>query len=439
MKPEEILEEIYRTALDAVDPFAVTKARCRDIQSFYNSSSCEQLFLIAFGKASVPMAAAVQEGCGDLITAGVVITKDGHLTDIQGTGLRPDPRIQVFEASHPIPDDRGVIATNAALDLISKVTEKTLVICLISGGGSALFVSPVEGITLAEKQHITELLLKSGATIGEINTVRKELSRVKGGRLASACHPAPVLSFILSDVIGDRLDVIASGPTAPTDSNHLDAVLILQKYGIKGRLSLSLLEALLRSGAVADRKAPSPDSDVFKKVRNIVIGSNALALGKAREKAMSLGYDAEIVFSDLEGEARNMGAVLAQKALLAKASKKRHRKVCLLSGGETTVTVRGDGRGGRNTELALAFASEVDGIPGIFLLSAGTDGTDGPTDAAGAFANGETITRARQKNLDAERYLHNNDSYTFFQNIGHLFFTGPTGTNVMDIQIILIE
>jgi hydroxypyruvate reductase/glycerate 2-kinase len=314
-----------------------------------------------------------------------------------------------------------------------------LIVTLISGGGSALLVAPQDGISLADKQRTTSLLLNAGADIGELNTVRKHLSRVKGGRLAEAAFPATVVSLILSDVIGDRLDVIASGPTAADPTTFGEALGILERYRLSEEVPPPAMELLRRGNRGDSPETPKAGSPFLDRVENIIVGSNRQALEAAARAALELGFTVEILSAELSGEAREVGRQLAHQALTAARSKNGNAGLCLLSGGETTVTVRGQGKGGRNMELALAFAIEIEGQPGITLLSAGTDGTDGPTDAAGAIVDGKTVARAREKGLDPREYLDNNDSYTFFKTCGGLFITGATGTNVMDLQIVLID
>jgi glycerate-2-kinase len=314
------------------------------------------------------------------------------------------------------------------------------VVCLISGGGSALFVAPAEGLSLDDKQVMTRILLKGGADIVELNTVRKHLSRVKAGRLAEAASPARVLSLILSDVIGDPLDFIASGPTSPDTTTWADALAIVTRYDTAGEMPQKILQ-LLRDGVggkIPD--TPKKGDPLFDRVENIIIGSNRIATEAARKKAQRLGYEPVVLTTELHGEARDAAQWVYRQVLESQSCLASGRKrICLIAGGETTVTVRGKGLGGRNTEMALAFAMAIEGTSGITFLSAGTDGTDGPTDAAGAFADGETIPKARALGLDAQSFLDNNDSYHFFEKTGGLFKTGATGTNVMDLQIILIE
>ncbi|MDD5168191.1 MAG: DUF4147 domain-containing protein, partial [Syntrophales bacterium] len=332
-------------------------------------------------------------------------------------------------------------ATEKAMALIKEADRETLVVCLISGGGSALLVAPHEGIALREKQEVTQLLLRAGADIGEMNAVRKHISRIKGGRLAELAYPARVVSLILSDVIGDPLDVIASGPTAPDETTFQDALAIIDRYRLKDRIPPKVLD-ILTSGAIEKiPDTPKAKNPIFDKVENIIIGSNERALQVAEKEAKAQGYNTVVLSSGLKGEARQVGKWLAEQAVVAynRSGPNTPRWICLIAGGETTVTVTGKGLGGRNTELALAFAREIKGLEGITLLSAGTDGTDGPTDAAGAIVDGGTLRRGEAGGLDVEACLAENDSYHFLEKTQDLLITGPTGTNVMDLQIILID
>jgi hydroxypyruvate reductase/glycerate 2-kinase len=392
--------------------------------------------MAGFGKAACAMASAVESAFIDEVIEGIVITKYGHFAR-QGSFAKHG-HVKIVEAGHPIPDENGLRATEEIIRLLTDADEKTLVVCLISGGASALLVSPYEGITLADKQKITELLLKSGADIDELNTVRKHISRVKGGRLAEIAWPARIVSLILSDVIGDRIDVIASGPTAPDKTTSNDAIRVLEKYGLMEKTPESVLQVLRKGSEGLIPETPKEGNTIFEKVENIIIGSNEIALAAARKRAEEIGLRAEILSAGLTGEARDTGRWLARRAKDAKAECSRD-SICLISGGETTVTVTGNGKGGRNMEVALTFAMEIDGIEGITFLSAGTDGTDGPTDAAGAIVDGYTIRKAKAAGLDPDEFLNNNDSYSFFKKIGELCVTGPTGTNVMDIQVVMIE
>jgi hydroxypyruvate reductase/glycerate 2-kinase len=380
------------------------------------------------------MAKAIEDTLGDLLAGGIIVTKYGHSVR---KGLTS--KIITYEAGHPLPDENGLKAAREIVRMLKEADKKTLVICLISGGGSALLVAPYNNITLADKQEVTGMLLKAGADINELNTVRKHISAVKGGRLAETARSATIISLILSDVMGDRLDMIASGPTAPDKTTYYDAHTVVQKYGLESRLPSNVVEIISKGKRGLVPETPKDGDPVFQRVRNIIIGSNKIATDAARKAAELSGYRTTVISSELRGEASSVARELARKAIDSKKALAPGDKVCLIAGGETTVTVRGNGTGGRNTELALVFGMEINGLPGITLLSAGTDGTDGPTDAAGAFVDGQSVTKAAAAGIVAEDYLKNNDSYTFFSRIGDLFITGPTGTNVMDIQIVLLD
>lgn len=433
------LTAIFNAALGAANPYECVTHHVDHISRTFREGGFRRLLLVSFGKAAYLMASAVSDHMPQAISHGIVITKYGHT---QEAAL--SPMVEVFEAGHPVPDENGLAATRNVTELLKNADEKSLVLCLISGGGSALFVDPAPPVTLAEKQEVTTLLLKAGADIEELNAVRKHISLVKGGRLAELAYPAKVISLILSDVIGDRLDVIASGPTAPDDSTFSHALEVIGKYGLRDRIPASVMNLLSEGVGGRLPETPKQGNPIFDHVENIIVGSNGKATEAARQKAVEMGFDTTILSSELQGEARGVGKELAAKAKeVARSSlvsaPSSIRPTCLICGGETTVTVSGGGKGGRNTELALAFALEVEGVLGISFLSAGTDGTDGPTDAAGAFADGETAGRARRGGHDPETYLANNDSYSFFKEAGGLFVTGPTGTNVMDLQLILID
>ena len=434
---QKIAADIFRAVLNAIDPYALIKGRIGEIRSIHREGNYGKLYLVSFGKAAYPMTKAVSDFADDILTKGILITKYGHVPREGGVS----GKIEVYEAAHPVPDLQGVLATEKVIGLLEEADSATLVVCLISGGGSALLVAPHKDISLAEKQKITQLLLKAGANIQELNTVRKHLSRIKGGRLAEIASPAGVLSLILSDVIGDPLDVIASGPTSPDQTTFQDALKVIKRYNLGDKIPEKARRILLRGAAGEITETPKEGNPVFARVRNIIIGSNKKAIEMAKSEAESRGYRTEVISADLQGEARDAAAWLAGKAISARRGLTggSQEKICLISGGETTVTVRGNGLGGRNTELALVFGQEIKGMKGITLLSAGTDGTDGPTDAAGAIVDGGSVERAEALGINPRDYLENNDSYNFFKAAGGLFITGPTGTNVMDLQIILLD
>lgn len=435
-----LVTEIFYASLKAVDSYESVKPFTEGINHTYQNDNYRRLVVIGFGKAVYPMAEALENSLADLIDEGIVITKYGHSNSLKSEVGSQQSKIKIFEAGHPVPDGNGIRGTEEIIKLLKNTDEKTLVVCLISGGGSALLVSPCEGITLDDKQKITELILKSGADINELNAVRKHISNVKGGRLAEISYPAKIISLILSDVIGDRLDVIASGPTTPDKTTFKDALKILENYGLMDRSPKSIIEVLQKGEKGLIPETPKDRDNIFRNVENIIIGSNRIALNAAKQKAEAMGLNTEMISFEITGEARDVGKRLAKKAKEIKGAwVKGQETKCLISGGETTVTVKGNGIGGRSMELALSFAMEIEGIEGFTLLSAGTDGIDGPTDAAGAIIDGETVKKARGIGLVPEEYLNNNDSFNFFKKINELFITGPTGTNVMDIQIVVIE
>lgn len=439
------LLRIYRGAIAAVEPrAAVVRALSLDGDLLRAGEfSCDlagigRVVVVGAGKAAAGMAAGAEQVLGGRIESGLVVVKDGH-GGLPGT-------IGQVEAGHPLPDERGARATSRILELVTGADAKTLVVCLLSGGASALLVSPAGGITLEDKIRTTELLLASGADIAEVNAVRKHLSAVKGGLLAAAAWPARTLTFALSDVIGDRPDVIGSGPTAPDASTFGEAREVLGRRGLLTRVPSAVRARLERGALGVIPETPKPGDPLFDGVGLSIVGSNRLALDAATATARSLGYEVVVLSSDVQGEAREAARWLAAEVRrVAQGLTPGSRPVCLLCGGETTVTVTGSGRGGRNQEFALAFALEIEGLGGADLLSAGTDGTDGTTDAAGAFVNGVTAGLARDAGLDPAASLRENDSYGFFEELGRragvspLLVTGPTGTNVMDIQAVVVR
>ncbi len=430
--------KIFRQALKAVDPekilsdhVSVKGDTLRVGKKGYPLSRVERIFVVGTGKASAPMAANLERILGPRIAGGWVNVKYGHGRDLK--------RIHIHEAGHPLPDAKGLEGSREILRLLAGLTAKDLVIFLISGGGSALLPMPVPGITLEEKQKVTQLLLRCGATIQEINTLRKHLSLLKGGGLAKRAYPATLISLILSDVIGDPLEVIASGPTVADSSTFADCARILDKFGLWGEIPAAAAEHF-REGLQGRREETLKEGDpAFARVQNCIVGNNLLAVKAARKKARELGYRTLTLSSLIEGETREAAkvhAAIAKETVLS--ANPLPPPACILSGGETTVTLKGQGKGGRNQEFSLAAALEIDGWKNLVIFSAGTDGTDGPTDAAGAVADGETIRRGREKGLDARGFLLENDSYSFFEKLGDLVITGPTGTNVMDLRIMLI-
>ena len=421
--------EIFSAAIAAVEPKAAVLRALEDNRVSLNES--DGIFIVALGKAAVPMAEAAQNLLGNRIRGAVAVTKEGHGGDIEG--------IPVIEAGHPIPNEMSLEGAREILDVCRRAGENDCVLVLVSGGGSALVTAPVQGVTLQDIRRVNELLVESGANIYRINTVRKHLSCIKGGGLAKACFPARVLTLVLSDVVGDDLSTIASGPTAPDPTTFNDALGILETYRLRDRVPRSVLDYLDAGSRGEREETPTGDDPVFRRVSHVIVGGASTALEAARRHAAKLGYASLVLSSLFEGDT---GELARFHAAIVREVKRYNRPVsapaCLISGGETTVHVTGNGRGGRNTHFALEFARGVDGMEGVLGLFAGSDGTDGPTDAAGAFASGDTIYRGREKSLDAESYVKNSDSYTYFQALGDLFITGPTRTNVMDIRLVCI-
>jgi len=437
-KMREHILEIFRAGLAAVAPdegiFRHVKRSGSELvidNARLSLDDFDRIIVIGAGKATAPMAAAMESLLGERISAGAIVVKEGHGLDLA--------RIEVIEAGHPVPDQRGVDGTCKLLGLAEDAGPADLVICLISGGGSALMISPADGITLDDKQETTRQLLACGASIHEMNTVRKHLSRVKGGRLAARAMPATVISLILSDVVGDDLDVIASGPAVPDPTTFEDARRVLEGHGIFDSLPGPVREYLLAGIAGRHEETPKPDHTCFKNCRSVLVGTNFQALEAGAARAQELGYRPLILTARLEGEAREAAKVLCAMAVEARESgHPLPPPVCLLCGGEPTVTLTGDGLGGRNQEIVLAAALALAGQEGIVMMSGGTDGTDGPTDAAGALASGRTVSRALQKGLNARDFLLRSDSYHFFEALDDLVMTGPTRTNVMDTVIFLV-
>jgi hydroxypyruvate reductase len=378
------------------------------------------------------MAAAVEEAWGTRVSTGLVVVKDGHVA--------PTRRIRLAQAGHPVPDGRGEAAAREILALAGDARAEDLVLALVSGGASALTPAPAPPITLADKQAVTRLLLAAGADINQINAVRKHCSLFKGGQLARAAAPARVTALLLSDVIGDPLDVIGSGPTAPDASTFAHAVEILRGFALLNRVPGSVRERL-EQGARGDiAETPKPGDPLFERVTNVVIGNNELVVDAARSRAMALGYAPHVRTRSLAGEAREAARDLV---VLGRAIREGRGPIrapaCVIAAGETTVTVTGHGLGGRCQEFALAAALEMEGIAGMAVLAAGTDGSDGPTDAAGAIADGDSVARAKRQGMNPRAQLDDNDSHTLFARLGDLVVTGPTNTNLLDLYLLLVD
>ncbi|MBV9505279.1 MAG: glycerate kinase [Acidobacteriia bacterium] len=414
---------IFRAAVAAADPVRAVKRHLQNL----DVSRFREIYVVGAGKAGASMAQAAESVLGRRITAGLVNVKDGHIAKLR--------RIELNECGHPVPDERGVRGAARIAKMAESAGREDLVLCLISGGASALLPLPPPPITLAEKQAVTRSLLACGADIREFNAVRKHLSLIKGGQLARLAWPAKVEALLLSDVIGDEPGVIGSGPSAPDASTFGEVAAILEKYGIQGKLARSVRERINEGARGKVAETPKPEDPIFKRVRNTVVGSNRLALDAAARRARELGLRTLVLSSEIQGETREVGRMHAAIAReVRKSGRPAKPPVCIISGGETTVTLKGEGLGGRNQEFVLAAAIDIDGLPDVVLLSAGTDGTDGPTDAAGAIADGNTLARDPR----AASFLNHNDSYHYFEGLGDLVKTGPTLTNVMDVHLMLI-
>jgi len=433
----EGVARIMASAIDAVDPAKAVKQHFqRDNDKLiigkqtYNLNEFERVLVIGFGKASVPMGEAVAEILGDYPCEGILLTK----RQVTNRGVQ----FSILEGAHPVPDQRSVTGTKKIVDILSNTTEADLVVFLISGGGSALLTLPVPGISLQDIQALTKLLLDCGATINEINCLRKHISQVKGGQLARWAAPARVAALILSDVVKDPLDVIASGPTVPDSTTYEDALSILNKYGIDIKTSPSIKKHLRQGvkGEIPD--TPKIGDAIFENVFNFIIGNNYLAAKAAINQAQAEGFNTLLLTTSLQGEAKIAGQMLA--AILRQidlTGEPIPRPACIISGGETTVTIRGNGLGGRNQEVALAAVIELSELPDVMLITLATDGNDGPTDAAGAVVTGKTLGNGNLLGLNPLEFLARNASYEFFDSLGDLLKTGLTQTNVNDLTFLL--
>lgn len=453
MPPLDDLVTIYRAAIERVDPYRMIvdqlslegeelRVPTEGGELRLDLGRFRRIIVIGTGKATAKMALGIEEKLRGRIAAGLIAVKRGHTERL---GI-----IRTIEAGHPVPDEESIRAGREIRELCRDADETTLFINLISGGGSACLCLPKEweeqgdrrSITLAEKQAVTGALLACGAEIGEINCVRKHLSDIKGGGLARICSPGTSLNLILSDVVGDRLDAIASGLAVGDSTTYEDALAVLRRYHIEQETPKAVRHLLELGAAGKVMETPKPGDPIFERVHSVLLGSNLTALGAAAKRAVSLGYRVTVLTSMLTGEAREAAKVFAGIG----ADIERHdllstRPACVLAGGETTVTLRGDGKGGRNQELALSFLREIasgETRESTYFLSAGTDGNDGPTDAAGAFACARARAAAAEAGLSIDDYLARNDSYHFFERIGYLFKPGATNTNVGDLQVLIV-
>jgi len=422
-------------SIETVDPKRIVESKVKikgetlTIDGFKLSlRRFKRVTVVGAGKASGAMAEALERVLSDRITRGLVNVLEGTKPNFHAD------KIELQEASHPVPSGKNTEATEHMLELLASLSEDDLVFCLISGGGSAMMSSPAAGISLADKQEITRSLLKCGATIREINTVRKHLSKVKGGWLAKKAYPSTLVSLIVSDVVGDPVDAIASGPTAPDPTTYVNAIKVLKKYDLWAGSPNSVRERLVKGYRSVIPDTPKSDDESFKKVFNIVLGNNSLACYAAQHTLEEFGLKTLYLTSLLEGEAREAALVLASIIREIDASGRPVRRpAALIAGGETTVTVKGSGKGGRNQEMVLSLLGKIAGMPGVAAASIGTDGVDGPTDAAGAIVDSDSLSRAIAIKLNPTEFLLNNDSYGFFSKTNDLIFTGPTGTNVNDL------
>lgn len=438
MSPRDHARRILHAAVAAADPREAVRRALRLDDGALTVGGVERIELdgvesvrvIGAGKAAVGMALGVRGVLGERVAGGTIATRDGY--------GGPVPGIYVWEAAHPVPDTRGLAAAADALACARAAGPRDLVLCLLSGGASALWPAPAAGVSLTDLRALTDALLRAGATIRETNAVRKHLSRIGGGWLARAAYPARVVTLVVSDVVGSPLDVIGGGPTVPDPSTYADALGVLSYYEIA--TPAAALRHLQAGAAGEAPETPKPGGAEFDTVSAHVVAANADALRGAADEARSLGYRAGILADDLEGEAREVAHGIARAALeRQREMRPGAAPLALLLGGETTVTVRGRGLGGRNQELALALALELEGRPGIVAASLGTDGTDGPTSAAGGMVDGETVARGAAAGLSARDHLARNDSHPFLRATGDLLATGPTGTNVCDVVLVLVE
>ena len=429
--------EIFLAGVESVKPdnlikryISIDQNNLQIEELLFDLSTIENIYIVGAGKASAAMAKTMESILGSRITAGHIITKYNHSLPLQFIGIT--------EAGHPVPDENGSKGTEMILSIVNKAGKNDLVICLISGGGSALLTDVPEGCTLDDLKAVNTVLLKSGANISEMNCIRKHLSKVKGGHLAKAAFPSRVVSLILSDVIGDPLDVIVSGPTAPDPTTFADTISIIHKYNIENEMPVQINQ-FLKDGVAKKRQETLKESDeLLLLTSNLIIGTNKLALAIAKEKAETFGYNTKIITDKLEGDNKDVAKYIMDSIKSARKENVQEKK-CLLFGGEPTIKVRGNGVGGRNQHLALIIANSLKDITGITFLSAGTDGTDGPTDAAGAVVDFFTSHAASNLNLNMEQYINNYDSYHFFKQVDGLVMTGPTQTNVMDLMVVLID
>jgi glycerate 2-kinase len=437
-KARALILDGYEAALSAVEPAQLVKSRISITDNTlnvdditYNLAKFKKIYVVGGGKAGASMVVGLEEVMGNWITGGIVNVPKGKIPKTE--------KITLNQASHPLPDQVGVEGTQQMLEIAKQATEDDLIICLISGGGSSLMPLPRAKISLEDKQEITGTLLRSGAAIGEVNTVRKHLSSFKGGFLAKEAYPATVLNLIISDVVGDALGDIASGPTVPDYTTFNDAIGVLKKYSLWEKAPVSVRTLLIQGKLGNVAETPKPNEAFFEKVHSSIIGNNRIACLAISRFFESQGIKPYLLEKPIEGEARQVGGDLAAKIREAASSCDSIKKpICFVAGGETTVTVKGKGVGGRNQELSLATAIMLKGFKGFVFASLSTDGLDGPTNAAGAISDGDTLDHAMSLGLNPELFLSSNDTYTFFSKLDDLVITGKTGTNVNDIAVMLV-
>ncbi len=442
MKPKpskQLAQEMIRTSINAVDPYKLVQNRTQiqGKQLLINDrkidlSSFKHIYLLGIGKATAPMAAAFEEILGNRLSQGAVIVKYGHSSALK--------KVKLFEAAHPVPDRNTLDATKQLLEIAAAATQHDLILFLISGGGSALFERLPVSIELKHLTSFNEQLLSCGASIEEINVLRKHISLVKGGRFVGIAMPARLETFILSDVIGDPVDSIASGPSAPDASTYADAWNIITRYKLAQKLPSAVLDFFKRGLNGKEPETPKQGDALFNNVQNTILGNNRLALESLQKTAEQAGYQTQLISDRLQGDVREVGKIWAE--MIEKALQNKNtdsKKICIIAGGEPTVFLRGNGLGGRNQELTLSVLKLLKNISvPFYFCSVGTDGTDGPTDAAGAWIDQNSFNKAEKLGLDIDDYLDRNDSYYFFEQTGNLIKTGPTGTNVMDIMFCLL-
>ncbi len=439
----EKIIKIMEASIDAVDPYLAVlstlriKHHCLCIEEKeYTLKDYRKIFVIAIGKAALKMALAVRDKLGKSLSEGIAITK--HADPQINKSLLPV--ISTFEGNHPVPDEKSISCAQLLIEFSKKIQPNDLVICLISGGGSALITKPAEGLALRDLIQINELLLRCGATINEINIIRKHLDHIKGGGLAGLIHPANLITLILSDVVGDSLSTIASGPTVADESSFIDAWQVLKKYDLQEKLNTGTYKYFQKGIRGEIRETIKPGDQIIEKVQNVIVANNQKAAFAGLKEAELSGFNSQVLTNYLQGDSKEVGKLLGSWIKKVKSGKFHLRRpVCLIAGGESTVVVKGDGLGGRNQEVALACAMEIETIPDVRMTTLATDGEDGPTTAAGAIVTGDTVPLARKIGMDPEKYLMNNDSFYFFEKMGGLIKTGSTGTNVNDLSFLLIH